>query len=423
MHKLRWNNWSAVCSAGLLVGSAPHNGTVAAKHDCHSRSRRPRRPAHRHQERRQRLPGRRHRPSACSPGAPRTRPRARGRGVPGSMRDAPRRPRSRRLRVHRQPHPRLQPHPPHGHRLRRRQRRHPVHARTPATVTSSPARDTTDATYAQHLLPRRRDRRAPATTGWASTPASTAELTATTRTGSGRFTYPAGKPAVAARPHRQLRGRQHRRARSRIDAADPHRHRLGHQRQLLRLPRHRRPPQLLHPLLHRPLRPRLHSTGTWQDGTLRPGTDPATGGTTYGTDGCARRGQGLRRLRHLRPRAAQTVNVRVGISYVSQANAAANLARREPGRDRPSTRYAARPHDAWNAELWTASRSSGGTDPQQHHLLHRALPRPAAPERLQRRRRPVHRHGPARCTRSPAASTPSTAPSPAGTSTAARSSC
>src|SRR5262249_27854817 len=52
------------------------------------------------------------------------------------------------------------------------------------------------------------------------------------------------------------------------------------------------------------------STGTWQDGTLRPGTTSASGGTTYGTDGwpVAGRGSGG----YVTFAAGQTVNMRVG---------------------------------------------------------------------------------------------------------------
>ena len=81
---------------------------------------------------------------------------------------------------------------------------------------------------------------------------------------------------------------------------------------------------------------------------------------------------------------------------------------------------AAAPEPSWNRALGRI-RVSGGPRRDARHLLHRALPRPAGAADLQRRRRRATSAWTARCT-APAAA-PSTPTSPAGTSTARRSSC
>lgn len=116
------------------------------------------------------------------------------------------------------------------------------------------------------------------------------------------------------------------------------------------------------------------STGTWQDATLRPGTTTASGGTTYGTDGwpVAGRGSGG----YVTFATGQTVNMRVGISFVSQANAQANLAAEQSGFGFDTVRQNA--FSAWNTELGRIDIASGGTTAQlstfytalYHSLLH-----------------------------------------------------
>ena len=61
---------------------------------------------------------------------------------------------------------------------------------------------------------------------------------------------PGRQARLAADPHLELRGGSADSSVT-IDPADQHGHRLGHLRQLLRLPRPRGPTRLLHPLLHR----------------------------------------------------------------------------------------------------------------------------------------------------------------------------
>jgi putative alpha-1,2-mannosidase len=66
----------------------------------------------------------------------------------------------------------------------------------PANVTSSPSADNTDSIYASNFSHANESAKA----GYYRVGLDSgvnAELTATTRTGTGRFTYPAGKPATA----------------------------------------------------------------------------------------------------------------------------------------------------------------------------------------------------------------------------------
>ena len=87
---------------------------------------------------------------------------------------------------------------------------------------------------------------------------------------------------------------------------------------------------------------------------------------------------------------------KVGISYVSAANAGLNLAAESPGWSFAAARQ--RAHAAWNAVLRRVA-VGGGSAAAAGRLLHRAVPLAAGPERVQRRQRPVpghRRHGPHR---------------------------
>jgi predicted alpha-1,2-mannosidase len=65
--------------------------------------------------------------------------------------------------------------------------------------------------------------------------------------------------------------------------------------------------------------------GTWQDATLKPGATSAKGGTGYGADGYPEAGKGSGAWLRFDTSINRDVDVRVGISYVSEANARANL--------------------------------------------------------------------------------------------------
>ena len=83
----------------------------------------------------------------------------------------------------------------------------------------------------------------------------------------------------------------------------------------------------------------------------------------------------------------QVVQAKVGLSYVSAANASANLAAEKSGFNFSTVQTAA--HNAWNAQLGKIQIAGGTADPAAA-VLHLALPRAAAPEHGDRRQRPVH---------------------------------
>jgi len=189
-----------------------------------------------------------------------------------------------------------------------------------------------------------------------------AELTATLRTGSGRFTYPQGKPALMLiRTAYSETGSSD--AHIRIDVkartvsgsvtsgnfcgylgtADRHSY------------------YTLYFVAHFDA-PFLNS-GTWQDASLRPGTSEASGGTTYGTKGFIPPGKGSGGWVTLDTSKSAAVGVRVGISYVSEQNAEANLRAENPaGSSFDSMREKA--HTAWN-EMLNRVQIEGGTRDEQ----------------------------------------------------------
>ena len=260
------------------------------------------------------------------------------------------------------------------------------------TVATSPSADTTDATYASDFSHADET----ATAGYYRVRLNSgvnAELTATTRTGSGRFTYPTGSTAsMLVRTSNSEVGSSA--AQVTIDAAEPHHQRLGDQRQLLRLHQRRRPAQLLHAALHRGVRPAVHHRGhlAGRHAATRH-DDRVAAAPTYGTDGWPVAGKGsggyvtfdLSRAPPSACGSASRTSARPTPRPTSRP-------RTRPGR--PSTRCASAPPTPGTPSS-AASTSPAAAPTQLTDVLHRALPRPAAPERLQRRQRPVHRHGPA----------------------------
>ncbi len=117
------------------------------------------------------------------------------------------------------------------------------------------------------------------------------------------------------------------------------------------------------------------SIGTWHDGTLSPGTSDASGGTTYGRDGYPAPGKGSGAYVTFDNQDGVTVNVDVGISYVSEANAVANLKAENPEGSIDAVQRRAR--DAWSRALGRI-RVGGGTAAERrifytalyHALLH-----------------------------------------------------
>lgn len=241
-------------------------------------------------------------------------------------------------------------------------------------VTSSPASDTEDAVYASGFShPDETAEPGHYKVGLAS--GVTADLTATARTGSARFTFPAGKPAsLLVRTANSEVGSTD--SSVTIDPAgrtvsgsvtsgdfcgylDPEGRRAYYT--LYFTARFDRP---------------FKTHGTWRDGTLDPGSTTASGGTGGFADGGRPvAGKGAGGYVEFAP-GTGPVNVKVGISYVSRAAAAANLAAENPPKcSFDAVRDAARA--AWRDRLG-AVRVGGGTATDRttfytalyHSLLH-----------------------------------------------------
>ncbi|EGX59744.1 hypothetical protein SZN_11213 [Streptomyces zinciresistens K42] len=241
-------------------------------------------------------------------------------------------------------------------------------------VTSSPASDTKDAVYASDFS--HADERAEAgryRVGLKS--GVTADLTATARTGSARFTYPSDKPAsLLVRTANSQVGSTD--STVRIDPAtrtvsgsvtagnfcgylDPEGRRAYYT--LYFTARFDRA---------------FKATGTWQDDRLDAGSTSASGGTGgFAAGGRPVAGKGAGGYVEFE-QGTGPVGVKVGISYVSAAGAEANLAAENPPRRSfEQVRDAAR--DAWRERL-SAIRVGGGTDAERttfytalyHALLH-----------------------------------------------------
>ncbi|WP_369392569.1 GH92 family glycosyl hydrolase [Streptomyces sp. CG1] len=241
-------------------------------------------------------------------------------------------------------------------------------------VTSSPASDTKDAVYTSGF--NHADETAEPghyRVGLAS--GVTADLTATARTGSARFTFPPGRPASLLV----------RTANSEVGSADsavtidPDTRTVSGSVTSGDFcgyldPEGQRAYYTLYftARFDRPFK----SAGTWQDGRLSPGSLAATGGTGgFAHGGRPVAGKGAGGYVEFAP-GAGPVDVKVGISYVSKAAAEANLAAENPpGRSFEAVESAAR--RAWRERLG-AVRVGGGTDADRttfytalyHALLH-----------------------------------------------------
>jgi predicted alpha-1,2-mannosidase len=101
--------------------------------------------------------------------------------------------------------------------------------------------------------------------------------------------------------------------------------------------------------------------GTWADGAVTAGSTAAQGGTGYGEDGFPVPGKGSGGWISFDPATTPTVTMRVGISYVDEAGARANLEKESPaGTTLEATRAAARA--AWNDQLGRIAISGGSAD-------------------------------------------------------------
>ncbi|WAZ24721.1 GH92 family glycosyl hydrolase [Streptomyces cinnabarinus] len=241
-------------------------------------------------------------------------------------------------------------------------------------VTSSPAGDTKDQVYAADFS--HADERAEPgryRVGLAS--GVTADLTATARTGSARFTYPPDKPAsLLIRTANSEVGS--------TDSAisiDPEKRTVSGSVTSGNFcgyldPEGRRAYYTLYFTAR--FDRTFQATGTWRDDRLNPGSRETSGGTGgFANGGRPVPGKGAGGYVEFAP-SADPVNVKVGISYVSQAGAEANLvAENPPGRSFEAVRDAARAD--WRDRL-DAIRVGGGTEQERttfytalyHSLLH-----------------------------------------------------
>jgi predicted alpha-1,2-mannosidase len=109
--------------------------------------------------------------------------------------------------------------------------------------------------------------------------------------------------------------------------------------------------------------------GTWEDKRVHQGAREAHGGTTYGDRGHPPGDKGSGAWIAFDPAKTPVVTMRVGISYVSEANARANLAAENPGQPIEAVRDAA--HKVWNAKLGQIKVEGGAKD--QRTVFYTAL--------------------------------------------------
>ncbi|BDH07036.1 GH92 family glycosyl hydrolase [Streptomyces seoulensis] len=228
-------------------------------------------------------------------------------------------------------------------------------------VASSPASDTKDALYASDFT--HTDETAePGHYKLGLASGVTADLTATARTGSARFSYPAGKPAsLLVRTANSEVGSEDSKvsidpATRTVSGSVTSGNFCGYLD-----PEGQRSYYTLYFTAH--FDRAFKATGTWQDDKLNPGSTSASGGTGgFSHGGRPVAGKGAGGYVEFAP-GEGPVNVKVGISYVSQDAAEANLrAENGPRRSFDAVRDAARA--AWRERLG-AIRVGGGTDAER----------------------------------------------------------
>ncbi len=118
------------------------------------------------------------------------------------------------------------------------------------------------------------------------------------------------------------------------------------------------------------------ATGTWHNTSVHRGGTSTSGGTTYGKKGWPPAGRGSGAWISFSGKAKHAVNMRVGISYVSLANAKANLKAEIPQGTRLSA-VKKKAHRAWNRALNHIDIKGGTLDQRTtfytalyHALLH-----------------------------------------------------
>ncbi|MFI6123996.1 GH92 family glycosyl hydrolase [Streptomyces sp. NPDC051064] len=230
-------------------------------------------------------------------------------------------------------------------------------------VTSSPSADTKDAVYASGFS-HDNERAVPGRYTVGLDSGATADLAVSERAGVADFSFPADKPAnLLFRVSNSLNGSED--AEIEIDTA--HRKVTGSVltgafcgRRANGGTNNRKSYYRLY--FSASFDRAFSTTGTWRDGTLAPGATSGSGGEGYAT-GADRAGRGSGGWVGFDTAADDDVRMRIGISYVSQAGAEANL--RQEIAPRASVDDVARAGSAaWDRELGSA-RIGGGSDAQR----------------------------------------------------------
>ncbi|MFC5053377.1 GH92 family glycosyl hydrolase [Saccharothrix xinjiangensis] len=238
-------------------------------------------------------------------------------------------------------------------------------------VTTSPTTDAKDEVYASDFA--HADELAkPGRYDVALKSGAKAELSATTRTGAARFTFPAGKPAtVLVHTSKSQVGSSD--AETTVDPAArtvtgsvTSGNFCGYINQ-----EGRRSYYTLHFALE--FDQPFTEVGTWRDDVVTPGSTTTGGGTTYGKNGWPVLGKGSGAYLGFAP--GSTVDARVGISYVSADNARLNLRAENDGLAIEDVRDNA--YRAWQEQL-RRIEVGGGSDGDRtkfytalyHSLLH-----------------------------------------------------
>ncbi|RZU51779.1 putative alpha-1,2-mannosidase [Krasilnikovia cinnamomea] len=227
-------------------------------------------------------------------------------------------------------------------------------------ITSSPTADTTDAVYASTFA-HANEAASPGYYRVGLDSGAGAELTVTPRTGYGRFTFPADKPASLL----------FRTSMSETGSTDASVHIDPSSRTVSgsvtagnfcgpQSANNRKAYYTLHfvATLDQP----FAETGTWTDATLARGGTDARGGSGYSGSGRPVAGKGSGGYVTFAP-GTTTVGVRVAISYVSAGGAQANLSTESPA-TLPFETMAADARAAWTRRL-RQIEIGGGTEAQQ----------------------------------------------------------
>ncbi|MCX5138537.1 MULTISPECIES: GH92 family glycosyl hydrolase [unclassified Streptomyces] len=230
-------------------------------------------------------------------------------------------------------------------------------------ITSSPSADTKDAVYAADFS-HDDERAVPGRYTVGLDSGATADLAVSRRAGVADFAFPAGKPAnLLFRVSNSLNGSED--AEVRIDTA--RRKVTGSVltgafcgRRANGGTNNRKSYYRLY--FTASFDRAFSSTGTWKDGTLAPGSTAGSGGEGYAT-GADRAGRGSGGWVGFDTTTDSDVHMRVGISYVSQAGAEANL-KAEIAPHAGVDDVAAAASRSWDREL-ASVRTGGGTEAQR----------------------------------------------------------